>query len=70
MLDIKIKEGLVVLYYNSIIEKKWNTSTIKNKLAYLKRKALYEDHLALQCANSKFKIENYVEKLNENNKSM
>lgn len=64
-MKIDIRDGLVVMYYNSIIEKNWSPSTIKNKLAYFKRKGQYEDQLALQCANSKFKLEMFVDKLED-----
>ena len=64
MKELELNNRLIIMYYNSIIEKKWSPSTIKNKLAYFKRKAEYEDHLSLQCANSKFKLEKFIEKLN------
>jgi len=57
MKKIALKMELVDTYYSSITEEQWSKSTIKNKLAYLKRKGKYEDQLALQCANKKFLLE-------------
>lgn len=62
MLDIKLNTNLIDIYYKSILEKKWNKSTIKNKLAYFKRKGKYDDHLALHCANKKVQTERELNK--------
>lgn len=53
---IELNLNLVDVYYKNIIEYSWSSQTIKNKLAYFKRKGMFTEHLALHVANKKHQV--------------
>ena len=59
---VKLNTNLVSIYYTSIIEYKWTPQTIKNKLAYYKKKGMFEEHLALHIANKKYQLDQLTNK--------
>tara|TARA_B100001059_G_C17562143_1_gene440674 strand:+ start:545 stop:736 length:192 start_codon:yes stop_codon:yes gene_type:complete len=57
---IELNIHLIEVYYQNIVEKQWSPQTVKNKLAYMKRNEMYIEHLAMHCANEKYKVNKHA----------